>query len=428
MPTFSLYLRPRTRRRLWRAVGVALFLTVASACAPAPAPEGASSQPSGHASLSAVTPDDEAFFTPPDPLPAGEPGDIVRSRPALAGPPTAQGLAEAWQVMYLSTDALGAPTTATGMVIVPRGGDPTTMPIVGFGPGTHGPAFRCAPSGMVDEGGFYEQSALNDMLRAGYAVALTDYQGYRPEPESSYIVGHAMGPALLDAVRAAARLDEAGLSADAAVVLRGYSQGGGAALWAGELQPSYAPELDLVAVAGGGVPADLVQVALPLEGGAGFGFLLTSLVGLDNAYPELRLADYLNDAGRQAVADLEADDCTLELLTDYPGGRIQDVTTTSPVVEPEWLARVVENRLGSQPIEVPVFQYHEVGDGLVAFPQADTLHREYCERGVVHTWRTYDTGSESPIVRHVNLVYQANVDVNAFIADRLAGTPAGTTC
>ena len=178
----------------------------------------------------------------------------------------------------------------------------------------------------------------------------------------------------------------------------------------------------------GGVPADLVQVALPLEGGAGFGFLLTSLVGLDNAYPELRLADYLNDAGRQAVADLEADDCTLELLTDYPGGRIQDVTTTSPVVEPEWLARVVENRLGSQPIEVPVFQYHEVGDGLVAFPQADTLHREYCERGVVHTWRTYDTGSESPIVRHVNLVYQANVDVNAFIADRLAGTPAGTTC
>jgi hypothetical protein len=74
---------------------------------------------------------------------------------------------------------------------------------------------------------------------------------------------------VIDVVRAAQRLPDARLSPDAKVVFRGYSQGAGASMRAGEPQPDYAPELNLVGVVGGGVPADLVQVALPLDGKKG---------------------------------------------------------------------------------------------------------------------------------------------------------------
>ncbi|GAB2811303.1 lipase family protein [Streptomyces daliensis] len=367
--------------------------------------------------------DDDAFYTPPEPLPQGEPGDVIRSRPAKAGPPGAVALADAWQVMYLSTDAQGAPTAVTGTVLVPKAADPAQAPVVGFAPGTHGPAFRCAPSRMIDGGAFYEQPALNDLLRSGYAVAVTDYEGYRPEPRTTYVVGRSMGPALVDAVRAAQRLPEARLSADAKVLFRGYSQGGGAAMWAAQTQPAYAPELNLVGVAAGGVPADLTQVALPLDGKSGFGVLAYALIGLDHAYPELKLDSYFNEAGRAAFAAMEESACTVELLVDYAGKRTSDYLERSPFLDPPWLQRVAENKLGesSQGIHVPVFQYHAAQDELVAYSQADRLHQRLCERGVPLTWKTYEMG-------HLSLVYRGNADVLAFLKDRVAGKPAAPTC
>jgi hypothetical protein len=69
-----------------------------------------------------------------------------------------------------------------------------------------------------------------------------------------------------------------------------------------------------------------------------------------------------------------------------------------------------------------------VADGLVAPGQAATLRDTYCQQGVAHTWRTYDTAGVSGLIRHVNLVYRANDDVDRFIADRLAGAPPTATC
>ncbi|WP_326595763.1 lipase family protein [Streptomyces sp. NBC_01803] len=360
---------------------------------------------------------------PPSPLPEGEPGDLIRSRPAKAGGPTAQSLGDAWQVMYLSTDALGEPVAVTGMVVVPKNADPADVPIVALAPGTHGPAARCAPSGMINEGAFYEQGALNDMLRAGYAVAITDYEGYHADPTSTYMVGQSMGPAVINSVRAAQRLPESGLSADAPVFFRGYSQGGAAAMWAGQLQPEYAPELNLTGVVGGGVPANLIEVALPLEGQRGMGVLLYALLGLDQAYPELDLDASLTDEGRAMYAEMSENSCTVELLNDYIGKTLQDYMTTVPVLDDSWQGRLGENRLGGAPIEVPVFQYHVVDDDIVDFSQGRTLRDEYCDQGVELSWTQYESGG-----LHTDGIGLGNDEAAEFIAERLAGTPATTTC
>ncbi|MGH3519719.1 MAG: lipase family protein [Haloechinothrix sp.] len=397
---------------------IATVITGASAAIPAGAELWSYAAPADPLPSGAAETDDD-FYVPPSPLPDGEPGDIIRSRPSKVGWPSAN--ADAWQVMFLSTSALGGRTAMTGMVLVPKGIEPGQVPIVAFGPGTQGPAFRCTPSRMISSGAFYEQSGLNDLLRNGYAVAVPDYEGYQPEPRTTYVVGKAMGSAIIDSVRAAQRLPEANLSADAKVAFRGYSQGGGAAAWAGELQPGYAPELNLVGVAAGGIPADLVQVALQLDGSDGFGVMAYALIGLDHAYPELKLDSYLNDEGRQAFAEMEESACALELLTDYAGKRIRDYTEKSPLLEKPWVDRYAENKLGSTPPEVPIFQYHATQDELVQFSQAKTLRDTYCEQGVDLTWKTFDKG-------HIDVVYHGNADVLAFINDRMEGAPAASNC
>jgi hypothetical protein len=236
-----------------------------------------------------------------------------------------------------------------------------------------------------------------------------------------------MGNAVIDSVRAARRLPGAVRDPAAPVVFRGYSQGGGAALWAARLQPAYAPELRLAGVAAGGVPADLVQVGLPLDGGEGFGFFLYTLVGLDAAYPDVDLAAHLNDAGRAAVAHMRDEVCTLGLILDLRGRSVAELTTSSPFT-PAMLARVAENRLEAAPLSVPVLQYHAVGDGLVAFDQAKALRDGLCTAGVAVDWRPVDSGGESGLVRHIDVVYQGNELVNRFVEARLAGAPATSNC
>ncbi len=365
--------------------------------------------------------DPDPFYTPPATIPAGEPGDIIRARPAKAGPPTARKLANAWQVMYLSTNALGERDVVTGTILVPKSGTAANAPLVTFAPGTTGPAFRCTVSRFINSGAFYEQAAVNDMLKAGYAIAVTDYEGYHENPETTYVVGRSMGPAVLDAARAATRLPEAGLAAKPKIAIRGYSQGGGGALWAGELAKTYAPELDLVGVAAGGVPANLANVGLNIEGKKAFGVEMTALIGLDNAYPELKLADYLLPEAAPVFANLEANDCTIEIFSDYAGKRAVDYTDPSPLGTIPWLTRIDENALGRQKISVPVLDYHASDDQVVDFRQALALRTKYCALGMDLQWRTYLGG-------HITNVGRPNPDVLAWLGDRFANRPSQPNC
>ncbi|WP_110080409.1 lipase family protein [Actinokineospora spheciospongiae] len=373
------------------------------------------------ASAAEPGPLDDSFYVPPSPLPAGEPGDVIRWRPTI--PPLNAGNADAWQVMYLSTNALGERNAVTGTIFTPKGVDPAKAPIVGYSVGTQGPAFKCTPSKAIERGTLYDQPAINDSISAGYAVAVTDYEGYGPGEANrpTYIVGQSMGPAVIDSVRAAQRLPQTKLSADAKVVFQGYSQGGGGALWAAEKQPSYAPDLNLVGVAAGGVPADLTEVAKGLDGYLGFGFLAFAAVGLDNAYPELQLDSYLNDTGRKDLADAKQNACVVELLANYPFKTIAGYTTTNPLTDPKWQARLAQNKLGQNPPRVPVLQYHASTDEIVNTPQGDALHKSYCAAGVTEQWNTY-------ISDHLTGIFAGNADAGKWIKDRFAGKTAPSNC
>src|SRR5262249_43053999 len=68
------------------------------------------------------------FYTPPDPLLPGQPGDLIRTEPSrMVLEPSGQlgrSAATATRIMYRSTDARGNPVAVTGTYFELRAGPP----------------------------------------------------------------------------------------------------------------------------------------------------------------------------------------------------------------------------------------------------------------------------------------------------------------
>jgi hypothetical protein len=182
---------------------------------------------------------------------------------------------------------------------------------------------------------------------------ITDYAGAGTPGLPTYLVGRAEGQQGLDALRAVQRLPSSGVSAKSPVGVTGYSQGGQAAGWAAQIQPTYAPELDLKGVLAGGVPADMLAEVNHLDGNptAGAGFALASMVGLDAAYPELDLEDRLTPLGKTLIDEVEN---TCYLFTAFGSVTSADVTQPDVLSDPAWQRNYSKSNLGMTPPAVQV--------------------------------------------------------------------------
>lgn len=386
----------RARASGRRAVAITVALLMGLAAAGTGTPAGAAPD---NPAAAATTPDQDPFYTPPSPL-TGDPGDVIRSRaatftldPVFRTP--APGVTSQ-QVLYRSTSATGQANAVSGTVLVPTapwsGGG--SRPVVAFAPGTRGVGDVCAPSYVLTRGTDYEGLFVAGMLARGWAVAVTDYEGLGTPGEHTYVVGQSEGRALLDIARAAQRLPGTGLSPQSPVGLMGYSQGGGAAGWAAQLEPSYAAELDVRGVVAGGVPGDLEAVADFVDGGPFVIFELLAGIGLDAAYPELDLDSYLDDRGRDLMAakddaclvNVDELDVLLETVVGTAFRDIDDFTTSNPLETAAWQDRLAENELGGAAPQAPVYMYHGLVDEIVPLGQAAQVRRTWCNRGANVRW------------------------------------------
>lgn len=372
------------------------------------------------------TPSDDPFYTLPDQLPPGVPGDVIRARKVnvYAEPLNLFPLpVDAWQMIYRSTSATDEANAVSGTLLVPR--TPWSRglrPLVSYAVGTHGLGDACAPSYRLRTGTENEILLINQALLNNWAVVLTDYEGLGTTGQHTYAVGRSEGHAVLDAARAATRLSGSGLSRSGPVGLFGYSQGGQATAFAAELEPTYAPELNLVGVATGGVPANLAQVARFNDGNLGFSLVLAAAVGHAAAYDDVPFEEILNDLGRRTVPRV-ASACTVELATIAPGGRLTDfVTVPDPLSHPRWQARLAENRAGQRAPAAPVYLYHGTLDELIPFSIAQELRSDYCGMGANVRWQPL------PLAEHVAGVSVGGPAAMAWLGERFAGRPATSNC
>jgi hypothetical protein len=294
---------------------------------------------------------------------------------------------------------------------------------VAFGHETTGLTADCAPSRTIGSS-FIEDHQVRQLIAAGYAVALTDFEGLGVDGIHTYMVEPSQSHALLDSVRALWRIPGVGVTPASPVALWGYSQGAGAASWAAEDARAYAPEIPLVGVAAGGVPGDLVELTTALDGGY-FAFLAGAAVGFSAAYPELDLLSYLTpEAGQEIVTALSGSFCVNDMLSTFVGRRITDYTTRNPLDEQSWKDRLGESTIGrgGRRPTVPAYVYHAADDDLIPFATGKGARDRWCAAGATVQWSVIGSGG------HVGGEFTGTPGALSWLADRFSGRAAPANC
>jgi Secretory lipase len=355
----------------------------------------------------------EQFYAVPDPLPPGSPGALIRATP-IAGPSVLPD-SRAWAVLYHSRDFDGRDVAVSGLVVAPPGAAPPQgRPVVVWAHGSVGLADRCAPSrvGVMEALG----GPLGSLLQQDYVVAATDYQGLGTPGPARSAIGLSAGRAVLDAARAARGLDA---GAGSRVVLHGHSEGGHAVLWAAELAPTYAPELQVLGVAASAPGAELAA-GLRVEAAAGPATLTSGAMLLVVAWSDAYRVplDVLTPAGRKAVGRARSS-CLLELMADPPvvAVRPRDLLTTPP-----WPTLLARNTPGKAATPAPLLIAQGADDDRVTPAVTRALVGRLCRLGDTVELRTYQG------VGHFDVLQVASTDMVAWTGERLASRPARSTC
>ncbi len=325
----------------------------------------------------------EGFYEPPALAATGSPGELLRAEPMdVYLVPGMRLRARAYRILYRSTTALGEPTAVSGVVLLPGGRASTAArPLLGYAIGTHGIGDAAAPSRLLARGLDWEAGQMAMALARGWAVAITDYQGLGTPGDHTYMVGRALGPNVLDSMRAARFLAPEELPPDGPAAILGYSEGGFAAAWAAQLQPTYAPDVPLAGVAAGAAAADVESAGPRLDGTFFSFFIAYGGIGYAAAYPELDLDSYLTPMGRAGIAALRRSTIMQAMISGPRFVRASDLTSPNVLELPEWRARLRENRLGRVAPEAPVLLHHARRDQIVSFEQSEMLRDDWQSLG-----------------------------------------------
>jgi alpha-beta hydrolase superfamily lysophospholipase len=364
-----------------------------------------------------------AFYRPPSPLPEDRPGTIIR-REVIDG---FHSGATAYRVLYASTGYDGRPAAVSGIVVVPDGTPPAEgRKVVAYTHGTVGVASNCAPSLVTRKDQqplFFEGGA--ELLKAGYVVAASDYQGLGTPGPHPYLVGRSEAMNALDSVRAAHNLKEA--HADTEFAVWGHSQGGHAALFTGQLAASYAPDLRLAGVAAGAPVPNLRDLfAVNIETTVGRVLIAMALQSWSRVYEDARVDNIVTPAARPLVARI-ARNCLYDqrqILASVPAALALRLTflRTPPWEREPWKRIIQENTPGGSPTDAPIRISQGDADPIVAPDVTARLADRLCVQGAKVDRQSL------PGVGHLDAGHLAAPDVVRWISDRFAGRPARTTC
>ncbi|KAJ9115345.1 hypothetical protein QFC24_007010 [Naganishia onofrii] len=339
----------------------------------------------------ALQPAFDPFYTPPSGWESQPVGAILNTRiivPAIVGLIPTVGL-EGWQLLYRTQGANGEPLATVTTILKPLGAK--TDRLLAYTFAEDGNNRKCAPSYNLQFLAVQENLIVTvesflvySALAQGWTITIQDYEG----PNAAFIAGRLEGRGVLDGIRATLNFSKLGLT-NPKLAIWGYSGGGAASGWAAALQPSYAPELNLIGVAQGGTPANLTATADFINGGASAGFVFASIAGVSDAYPDFkaRVNELATPAGLAELAKVRQR-CAPANILAYSN---QDVlstqyftsgaaTLTDPVIQATLSNLVLGSQVADTP-RVPLYVYHAVNDDIVPYAPASVMANSYCSKG-----------------------------------------------
>jgi pimeloyl-ACP methyl ester carboxylesterase len=372
-----------------------------------------------------TTPAKDAFYTSPSAavLESKSPGDVLRYRTIPLG--SYKSFTSAgYQLMYRTTNNDGAPSASITTVLIPSSAPASGgRKLMSYQSMYDSLTLTCTPSYLTVQGKLFEESYLNSVLKAGVVVVLSDYEGL----QSHWIAGKNTAHGVLDGIRAAINFNKTGLSSDTPVGLMGFSGGGHATAWAAEMAAEYAPELNIVGAAMGGVPANLGNVARKVDGGLFSSVYFGAIVGLSRAYPAIDADTYATPAGKTMIKDM-GNRCLLgmfqgqaDMLIKYAFNKSTKFLKDANFLDLPAIAPIIaENNLGSRMPSMPVFVYQGTADEIMPIADVDALVKTYCSAGVSVQYKR--TSGD-----HL-LMAVSPAPMRDFVMDRLNGKVAPNNC
>ncbi len=227
------------------------------------------------------------FYETPVPLPAGKPGELIRSEQVYEYHLSYE--ASTFRILYHSRSLLGKDVAVSGVVLVPDGTPPAGgWPVIAWAHDFTGSARECAPSLLKN---LNEGPLLSMYASLGYAVVASDYAG----------LGTNFPHAVLDVRSNALDLIYSIPAARAALpllgkqwVVAGYAQGAVVAVGVAEAgseigDPQY---LGAVAIAGVAEPEEMFEW---FTRGPERSMLVFLAQGIKTVFPDFHAEEILSD-------------------------------------------------------------------------------------------------------------------------------------
>lgn len=404
------------RRVRWFGVAaVAVMVTFAG-------PVIVSSSPAGAAP---PLPQVDEFYQPPAGFEAAAPGAILRSRPIeLVAPLPAQ----AWQLLYRTTDVFDRPDVTVTTVFLPNNVRPD-RPLVSQQMFEDASGPLCVPSYGLQAGAKSSTETtgqitdLQTILQNGWVVSVPDFGGRF----GHFPVAQEPGYMTLDGIRAALQFAPLGLGSESRIGLYGYSGGGFATGWAAELQPSYAPELNITGAAYGGPGADINAALFTTNGGPFSAIVGSGLSSYYATYPEVKAAmgPHLTPEGAAVMDQIQTQCLSVTLVQQFMSDwkRYFDIPLDQVLALPP-LAEVIDKaRLGTHAPAAPLYVMQAVQDEVIPVGSTDRMVEDLCARGARVTY------IRDQLAEHLSMILSGAPAAFSWLAERLnTDTPAPAGC
>lgn len=374
----------------------------------------------------AINPEVTLFYTPPEPLPLGAPGEIIKTEAIETNNPALQ----AWRVMYHSRDLHGRDTAVTGLFAAPTAPPPAGgYPLLALAHGTEGLARKCAPSldpwGLPPPAGdllSVPDSTITPFLKAGFAVTATDYQGLGAPGTSSFLVGTVEAQNVLDSIRAIRSFDA--LSLNDENFLWGHSQGGHSAAFTAQLGQDIAPEIKLsgiVLVAPAAELKTIVDTVLTSTAPTPLTGVAVSVAAAWSQTYGVPLDSVLTPSGIQDIPFL-FQDCVIGAVTTYGLQPPQTYYFADPTTTPPWSDTMSLNIPKGVLYHAPVFVGQGAADMVIAPHAAQVFVKRLCDAGNRVQFRSY------PGADHLGVIKDSMGDVVAWLLARIKHRDAPSNC
>jgi Secretory lipase len=373
-------------------------------------------------------PSSDPFYAYTAPLAGVAPGTVLRKRTVTIAEMGNTTPVTATQVLYRTTGQLGQPTVTVATVIQPAT-EALVTHLVSYQTAYDGLGSECDPSYTLQGGnsGYTtaqdEEQLLLAYVADGDTVVVPDYEGENLD----WAAGQESGYGTLDGIRAAEHL--LNVPASTPVGMVGYSGGSIATDFAAELASKYAPELNIVGTAMGGIPVDMLHNLDYINGSPSWsGVIPAVLVSLSRAF-RISFQPYLSAYGLQVTNQVKAD-CINNFVGDYPGLTIQKLlgpAYQNPFKLYDFVKigdELIMGRTGTPkgPLLMGVGNADGTGDGVMIAKDVEALAHTYCERGISVEFNEY-SGDD-----HTQAAVPFEVAAQSFLNSLLSGQSVSNGC